>query len=231
MSSHLASFWLEKVDERFFIKRKSCQHFGYKYQPRVVFCCYNNSCNSSLVLCAAQMSAFEVNGEVMLVHVCLVQEFRLEDARFHTTTCALKLVRSDYRLPSPFFLLFSLLWKRLAPVLSLVSCQKLAWRRAYFFSEKLNFFQLEKTLRAAEKDAIGGVLKSAQNIFENTVYYQGLSCKSFKKDANCEHSLIVICIILMRVISQNNEGESMRIWETVLNCHLKIMLQCKTTYD
>ncbi len=48
----------------------------------------------------------------------------------------------------------------LATRLSLVSCQKGAWLRA-FFSEKLNFFQLEKTLRAAEKDAGGGVLKSA----------------------------------------------------------------------
>ncbi len=43
-----------------------------------------------------------------------------------------------------------------------------------FFSEKLNFFQLEKTLWAAEKDAGGGVLKSAQDFFENTVYSIGL---------------------------------------------------------
>ncbi len=56
----------------------------------------------------------------------------------------------------------------LATRLSLVSCQKGAWRRA-FFSEKLNFFQLEKTLRAAEK-----VLKSAQDFFENTTYSIGL---------------------------------------------------------
>ncbi len=28
-----------------------------------VFCCYNNSCNGSLALCAAEMSAFEVNGK------------------------------------------------------------------------------------------------------------------------------------------------------------------------
>ncbi len=61
----------------------------------------------------------------------------------------------------------------LATRLSLVSCQKGAWRRA-FFSEKLNFFQLEKTLRAAEKDAGGGVLKSAKDFFENTVYSIGL---------------------------------------------------------
>ncbi len=61
----------------------------------------------------------------------------------------------------------------LATRLSLVSCQKGTWRRA-FFSENLNFFQLEKTLRAAEKDAGGGVLKSAQDFFENTVYSIGL---------------------------------------------------------
>ncbi len=32
------------------------------------FCCYNNSCNGSLALCAAEMSAFEINGEGMSVH-------------------------------------------------------------------------------------------------------------------------------------------------------------------
>ncbi len=56
------------------------------------------------------MAGFEVNGEGMSVHndVCgsatlwklygasnnLVQELRLDDARIHTTPCALKLVRS-----------------------------------------------------------------------------------------------------------------------------------------
>ncbi len=103
----------------------------------------------------------------------LVQELRLDDARFHTAPYAPKLVLSVYRLSAPFFLLFLLLWKRLATPLSLVSCQKGAWRRA-FFSEKLNFFQLEKTLWAAEKDAGGGVLKSTQDFFENTVYSIGL---------------------------------------------------------
>ncbi len=34
------------------------------------------------------------------------------------------------------------------------------------------------TLRAAEKDAGGGVLKSAQDFFENTVYSIGLWCKT-----------------------------------------------------
>ncbi len=35
----------------------------------------------------------------MSVHnVCLVQELRLDDARFHTTPCAPKLVRSVYQL-------------------------------------------------------------------------------------------------------------------------------------
>ncbi len=61
----------------------------------------------------------------------------------------------------------------LATRLSLVSCQKGAWRRV-FFSEKFNFFQLKKMLRVAEKDAGDGVLKSAQDFFENTVYSIGL---------------------------------------------------------
>ncbi len=64
--------------------------------------------------------------------------------------------------PSPFFLL---LWKR---QISLLACHWSAVKKGVFFSEKLNFFQLEKTLRAAEKDAGGGVLKSAQDFFENT---------------------------------------------------------------
>ncbi len=93
-------------------------------------------------------------------------ELRLDEARFHTTPCAPKLVRSVAIFS--FFLLFLLLWKRLA-----TRCQKGAWRRV-FFSEKFNFFQLEKTLWAAEKDAGGGVLKSAQDFFENTVYSIGL---------------------------------------------------------
>ncbi len=42
----------------------------------------------------------------------------------------------------------------LATRLSLVNSQKGAWRRVFFFSEKLNFFQLEKTLRAAEKTPV-----------------------------------------------------------------------------
>ncbi len=42
-------------------------------------------------------------------------------------------------------------------------------KKRLFFSEKFNFFQLEKTLRAAEKDAGGGVLKKHSGL-ENTVY-------------------------------------------------------------
>ncbi len=85
-------------------------------------------------------------------------------------------VDSQRRLSTGTFSIFFLVVMEttdLATRLSLVSCQKGAWRRA-FFSEKLNFFQLEKTLRAAEKDAGGGVLKSAQDFFENTVYSIGL---------------------------------------------------------
>ncbi len=89
------------------------------------------------MLCAAEMSGFEVNGEGMSVHndVCgsatlwklygasnnLVQELRLDDARFHTTPCAPKLVRSV-----AIFSFFLLLWKRLATHLSLVSSHKSA---------------------------------------------------------------------------------------------------------
>ncbi len=73
-------------------------------------------------------------------------------------------------LPAMFFLLFLLLWKRLATRLSLVSSQK-----GVFFSEKFNFFQLEKTLQATEKkDACGGVIKIVQDFFENTAYSIGL---------------------------------------------------------
>ncbi len=73
-------------------------------------------------------------------------------------------------LPAIFFLLFLLLWKRLATRLSLVSSQK-----GVFFLEKLHFFQLEKTLQATEKkDACGGVIKSVQDFFENTAYSIGL---------------------------------------------------------
>ncbi len=98
----------------------------------------------------------------------LVQELRLDDARFHTTPRAPKLVRSV-----AIFSFILLLWTRLSTRLSSVSCQKGAWRKA-FFSKKLNFFHLEKTLWAAEKDAGAGVLKSAQDCFENMVYSTGL---------------------------------------------------------
>ncbi len=53
-----------------------------------------------------------------------------------------------------------LLLKRLATRLSLVSCQKGAWHRAFFF-RKVELF-------STWKDAGGGVLKSAQDFFENT---------------------------------------------------------------
>ncbi len=52
----------------------------------------------------------------------------------------------------------------------MVSCQKGAWRRAFFFLKSLTIFNFKKTLWAAEKDAGGGVLNSAQDFFENTVY-------------------------------------------------------------
>ncbi len=39
---------------------------------------------------------------------------------------------------------------------------------------EIQLFQLEKTLRASEKDVGGGILKSAQDFFENMVYFIGL---------------------------------------------------------
>ncbi len=103
-------FWLEKVDERFFNEKQSCQRL-LQIAAESVFCCHSNSCNSSLALCAAEMSrkskklalalAFEVNGKEnvdsqrrLWVHDILrgrnqygaynnlVQELRLDDARF-----------------------------------------------------------------------------------------------------------------------------------------------------
>ncbi len=59
-------------------------------------------------------------------------------------------------LPASFFMLF-LLWKRIATHLSLVSC--------FFSSEKLNFFLLEKTLWAAEKDAGCSSFKKHSGLF------------------------------------------------------------------
>ncbi len=47
----------------FFSQIKSWQQFWLQIAAEGVFCCYNNSCNGSLVLCAAEMPAFEVNGE------------------------------------------------------------------------------------------------------------------------------------------------------------------------
>ncbi len=85
----------------------------------------------------------------MSVHnVCLVQELRLADSRFHTTPCAPKLVRFVYRLSSPFFLLFLLLWRRLATRLSLVSCQK-ALDVGRFFQK--TFFNLKKNALSCRK--------------------------------------------------------------------------------
>ncbi len=154
--SHLTSFLTRKSwQERFFNEKQSCQRL-LQIAAESVFCCHSNSCNSSLALCAAEMSrksktltlalAFEVTGK--------------ENVDF---------------LPAPSSFFFLLLWKR---QISLLACHWSAVKKALdvgrFFSEKLNFFQLEKTLRAAEKDAGGGVLKSAQDFFENTVYSIGL---------------------------------------------------------
>ncbi len=65
-------FWQEKVDERFFNEKQSWQRL-LQIAAESVFCCHSNSCNSSIALCAAEMSrkstklalalAFEVNGK------------------------------------------------------------------------------------------------------------------------------------------------------------------------
>ncbi len=91
-------------------------------------CYHSNSCNSSLALCAAEMSrkskklalalAFEVNGKE-----------NVDSQRriiYHTAPCAPKLVRSVYQpAPSPFF--FLLLWKR---QISLLACHWSAVKKA-----------------------------------------------------------------------------------------------------
>ncbi len=64
---------------------------------------------------------------------------------FHTTPCALKLVRISLTLPAIFFLMFLLLWND-SPLAYHWSAVKKALDVGRFFSEKLNFFQLEKTL-------------------------------------------------------------------------------------
>ncbi len=53
----------------------------------------------------------------------------------------------------------------LASHLSLVSYQKGAWSRV-FFSEKVNFFQLEKTIWAAEKTPAVVFKKSAKDFLK-----------------------------------------------------------------
>ncbi len=78
-------------------------------------------------------------------------------------------VDSQRRLSTgTFSIFFLLLWKR---QISLLACH---WSAVKKPLDVGRFFQLEKTLRAAEKDAGGGVLKSAQDFFENTVYSIGL---------------------------------------------------------
>ncbi len=128
-------FWQEKVDERFFNEKQSWQRL-LQIAAESVFCCHSNSCNSSLALCAAEMSrkstklalalAFEVTGK--------------------------ENVDSQRRPSTGTFSIFFLVMETtdLATRLSLVSCQKGAWRRA-FFSEKFNFFQLEKRSELQKK--------------------------------------------------------------------------------
>ncbi len=152
LCSHLPSFLTRKSwQERFFNEKQSWPRL-LQIAAESGFCCHSNSCNSSLALCAAQTSrkskklalalAFEVNGKE-----------KVDSQRriiYHTAPCAPKLERSVYLpAPSPYFFLV-METTDLATRLSLVSCQKGAWRRA-FFSEKLNFFQLEKNAQSCRK--------------------------------------------------------------------------------
>ncbi len=59
---------------------------------------------------------------------------------------------------------------RYSLVIGQLSKRRLTW--GVFFQKSSTFFQLEKTLRAAEKDAGGGILKSAQDFFENCLLHR-----------------------------------------------------------
>ncbi len=138
-----------------------------------IFCCYNNICNVSRALCAAETSAFEVNGEGKLCQFtttfvgarhymgketvwCFQQFSPGAPVGWYTVSYnSLCSETSTICLPASFFLLL-LLWKRIATHLSLVS---------WYFVRIFFFFLLEKTLWAAEKDAGCGVLKSTQDFF------------------------------------------------------------------
>ncbi len=114
------------------------------------------------------MPAFEVNGEGMSVPnnvcgsaaqhytgketVCCFQQFSLGAPAGWCTVSYNSLCSetSTISLPAIFFLMFLLLWKRLATRLSLVSSQKGAWRSA-FFSEKFNFFSTWKDALSCRK--------------------------------------------------------------------------------
>ncbi len=95
-----------------FLSNKKLAAFRLQIAAEGVFCCYNNSCNGSQVRCAAEMSDVEVprlwerdiirGRKLYGASNNLVQELRLDDARFHSTPCAPKLVRSVYRLSFSF---------------------------------------------------------------------------------------------------------------------------------
>ncbi len=110
-----------------------------------VFCCYKNSCNGCLALCAAEMSAFEVNvGNEVCGNTTFAAYFRLDRVlySFHTTPCAQKLVQSVYRLSSPVVSLF-LLWKRLTTGFVIGQLSNRLWRWVFFF-RKVQFFSTWK---------------------------------------------------------------------------------------
>ncbi len=153
LCSHLASFLTRKSwQERFFNEKQSWPRL-LQIAAESGFCCHSNSCNSSLALCAAEMSrkskklalalAFEVNGKE-----------KVDSQRriiYHTAPCAPKLERSVYLpAPSPFF--FLLLWKR---QISLLACHWSAVKKAldvgHFFQKSSTFFNSKKRSELQKK--------------------------------------------------------------------------------
>ncbi len=136
LCSHLGSFLTRKSwQERFFNEKQSWQRL-LQIAAESAFCCHSNSCNSSLALCAAEMSrkskklalalAFEVNGK--------------------------ENVDSQRRLSTgTFSIFFLLLWKR---QISLLACHWSAVKKALDvgrFFRKVELFSNSKKRSELQK--------------------------------------------------------------------------------
>ncbi len=132
------------------------------------------------------MSAFEGNGEGMSVHNdvcgsvtlygegnCMVlptNESRSSGWISYNSMCS---------ETSKICLSFSCCYENESPLAChLVSSQKGAWHRAFFF-RKVTFFNLKRRSELQKKTPEGGVLKSTQDFFENTVYSISLTTSEF----------------------------------------------------